>query len=64
MAMELLPDELWNLVLPLLPVRPPRPSGGRPPADDRKCLTAGFHPALRTPPISLRDGVQDNLSNK
>jgi len=40
MAMELLPDELWNLVLPLLPVRPARPRGGRPPADDRKCLAA------------------------
>jgi len=31
----------------------------------RRCgssTAAGFHPALRTPPISLRDGVQDGLS--
>ncbi len=40
MAMELLPDELWNEVKPLLPAHPPQPKGGRPPADDRLCLRA------------------------
>jgi transposase len=38
MAVELLPDELWTEVEPLLPKHPPQPKGGRPPADDRLCL--------------------------
>jgi transposase len=37
MAAVLLPDTLWNLIEPLLPVPPPRPKGGR--APDRACLT-------------------------
>lgn len=38
MAVELLPDELWNQIEPLLP--PPRrsPKGGRPPVDNRAAL--------------------------
>ena len=39
MAKELLPDGLWAEIEPLLPLHPPRPKGGRPPADDRDCLT-------------------------
>src|ERR687893_1924901 len=38
MAEPLVPDALWALVAPLLPERPPRPKGGRPPHDDRKAL--------------------------
>ena len=40
MAKQLLPDELWQEVEPLLPP-PPGPSskGGRPPVDNRKALT-------------------------
>ena len=39
MAKELLPDELWQEIEPLLPPHPPRTSkGGRPPVDDRKVL--------------------------
>jgi transposase len=38
MAKPLLSDELWQLIEPLLPQRPPRPQGGRPPVDDRKTL--------------------------
>jgi transposase len=38
MAVELLPDDLWKEVEPLIPPRPPHPKGGRPPADDRLCL--------------------------
>jgi transposase len=40
MAKELLPDELWHEIEPLLPPRPPpSPKGGRPPVDDRDALT-------------------------
>ena len=40
MAKELLPDELWQEVEPLLPPHPPpSPKGGRPPVDDRDALT-------------------------
>lgn len=40
MAVELLPDELWNEVQPLLPPHHVSKKGGRPPADDRLCLRA------------------------
>lgn len=40
MAVELVPDPLWNQVQPLLPKHRPQPKGGRPPADDRSCLRA------------------------
>lgn len=39
MAKPLLPDAVWELIEPLLPVRPDRPKGGRPPVPDRNCLT-------------------------
>ncbi|EWY36281.1 transposase TIS1421 [Skermanella stibiiresistens SB22] len=39
MAKPLVSDELWAAVAPLLPSRPPRPKGGRPPVDDRAALT-------------------------
>lgn len=38
MAKVLLDDELWGIIQPMLPPHPPRPKGGRPPADDRHCL--------------------------
>src|SRR5688572_28750288 len=46
MAEPLVPDALWALIAPLLPERPPRPKGGRPPLDDRKAL-AGIVFVLR-----------------
>lgn len=47
MAKELVPDELWEIVSPLLPEHEPSPQGGRPRIDDRKALT-GILFVLRT----------------
>jgi transposase len=47
MARELVPDELWEMLSPLLPEHEPSPKGGRPRIDDRKVLT-GIVFVLRT----------------
>jgi transposase len=47
MAKPLVPDELWEVVEPLLPPHPPRPKGGRKPVADRACL-AGILFVLKT----------------
>ena len=39
MAKELVSDELWEIIEPLLPEEPPKPKGGRPRIDDRATLT-------------------------
>jgi transposase len=39
MASLLVSDALWSLFAPLVPSRPPRPRGGRPPIEDRAALT-------------------------
>ncbi|HET6658738.1 MAG TPA: IS5 family transposase [Rubrobacter sp.] len=39
MAKELVSDELWKIIEPLLPEEPPKPKGGRPRVDDRAALT-------------------------
>ena len=39
MAKPLIDEQLWKLIEPVIPKRPPRPKGGRPPVDDRKALT-------------------------
>lgn len=39
MAKELVSDELWEIIEPLLPEEPPKPKGGRPRVDDRAALT-------------------------
>jgi transposase len=39
MAAALLPDTLWDLVEPFLPIPSRRPHGGRPRVSDRACLT-------------------------
>lgn len=39
MAKQLVSDELWAAIEPLLPQEPPKPKGGRPRVDDRAALT-------------------------
>lgn len=39
MAKELVTDELWEIVEPLLPPEPPKPRGGRPRVSNRAALT-------------------------
>jgi transposase len=39
MAKELVTDELWEAIEPLLPKEPAKPKGGRPRIDDRQALT-------------------------
>lgn len=47
MAYQLVSDELWNQIEPLLPRERPKPKGGRPRVADRACLT-GIVFVLRT----------------
>lgn len=39
MAQQLVSEELWAVIAPLLPPLPPRPKGGRPRVADRAALT-------------------------
>ncbi len=50
MAKPLVPDELWEIVAPLLPPEKPKPKGGRPRVPDRACLTGII--------FVLRSGIQ------
>jgi transposase len=47
MAKPLVTDDLWAVIVPLLPKRAARPKGGRPPVDDRAALS-GILFVLRT----------------
>ena len=39
MSKEVVSDQLWEIIEPLLPEEPPKPKGGRPRVDDRAALT-------------------------
>ena len=39
MSKELVSEELWEIIEPLLPEEPPKPNGSRPRVDDRAALT-------------------------
>jgi transposase len=47
MSRELVTDELWSAIEPLIPREPPKPKGGRPRVPDRAAL-AGIIFVLRT----------------
>jgi len=47
MRHELVPDEMWAVMAPLLPEEPPKPKGGRPRVPDRDALR-GIVFVLRT----------------
>jgi transposase len=38
MAAQLVPDDVWDAIQPLLPPKPPHPKGGRPWIEDRAVL--------------------------
>jgi len=39
MAKPLVPDDLWEIIEPILPKHEPSPKGGKPRVEDRVCLT-------------------------
>ena len=48
MAKELVTDELWDVIEPLLSEETPKPKGGRPRIDDRAALTGNFSRCRKT----------------
>ena len=42
MSKELITDELWEIIEPLLPPEPPKPRGGRPRVEYRAAALAGI----------------------
>ena len=61
MAEQLVPDEVWSAIQPLLPAKRPYPKGGRPWIEDRAVLggiiyvlRAGALAAAARPGVGLR----------
>lgn len=42
MAKKIVPDEIWDIIEPLLPPEPPKPDGGRPRVSNRAALTGNL----------------------
>ena len=49
MAEQLVPDEFWAAIQPLLPPNPPHPKGGRPWIEDRAVLGGIIYVLLGCP---------------
>jgi transposase len=48
---DLVPEQLWQAIQPLLPTPPPR-YGGRPRVEDRAALVGIVYPATHRPPLA------------
>jgi hypothetical protein len=55
MTAELIPDDFWNLIEPLLMPQRSSPKGGRPRIPDRACLK-GILFVLRSQPAAIHCG--------
>src|ERR687897_635340 len=68
MAEQLVPDELWSAIQPLLPPKPPHPKGGRPWIEDRAVLGGSTYWLPAGVPRRLRDwqqaGVWEQLHHR
>jgi hypothetical protein len=53
MAPALVPDTLWEMFEPLLPLPKPKPQGGRPRMPDRLCLKGAPHPRYGLIPLRI-----------
>lgn len=53
MAEQLVPDDIWDAIAPLLPAHPPQPNGGRPWISDRAVLGGLIYVLRSSPPWRL-----------
>ena len=58
MSATLVPDGLWDMIKPLLPLPKPKPQGGRPRIPDRDSGDHGSSSPVSLSPISARIGLR------